>query len=135
MKKEVNPLHRQYDQWIEAEEETDDDSLVMASTNMPLIKAATIERLIQRITFEKFPDPEYLSIFLLTYRSFLTPFDLLSSLIQRFNIPDPTYNSDPEFIKYFHVKKRKPIQIRFLSFFLSCYHHHPPSHHPPSHHQ
>ena len=57
-------------------------------------------------------DPEYLSIFLLTYRSYMTPMELLTILIQRFNIENPA-NSDPQFLQYFHSHKRKPIQIRY----------------------
>ena len=45
-----------------------------------MVRAGTLERLVERLTFESFPDVEFLQAFLLTYRSF-TSADVLMDLL------------------------------------------------------
>jgi hypothetical protein len=56
----------------------------IAFQDQSFIKAATLDKLIERMTYEKHPELKFKDIFLLTYRSFTTPFILLDKLIQRF---------------------------------------------------
>eukprot|EP01088_Endostelium_zonatum_P020160 TRINITY_DN728_c1_g2_i1.p1 TRINITY_DN728_c1_g2~~TRINITY_DN728_c1_g2_i1.p1 ORF type:complete len:1443 (-),score=436.88 TRINITY_DN728_c1_g2_i1:116-4444(-) len=57
----------------------------------PEIKGGTLEKLVQRLTFEAYPDPDFTKAFLLTYRTFTTPSELLSLLILRYLIPKPKH--------------------------------------------
>jgi hypothetical protein len=84
-------------------------------TGISLIKAATIEKLIERATTEKYADPSFLLIFLLTYRSFMTPEDLLNGLIQRFKISPPS-NATPEEHEDFEKTVQFPIRLRVCNF-------------------
>lgn len=49
----------------------------------PVIKGGTVEKLVERLTFYKYPDPDFTEAFLLTYRSFTTPTELLTMVIKR----------------------------------------------------
>ncbi|KAL0480869.1 hypothetical protein AKO1_004043 [Acrasis kona] len=60
----------------------DDDSNFLRDKNQ--IKAATLDKLIERVTSDKDMDPKFREIFFLTYRSFTKPFILMEKLIQRF---------------------------------------------------
>ena len=45
-----------------------------------IVQAGTIVKLVERVTFPDYPDPQYLLEFLLTYRSFTTSKQLLRYL-------------------------------------------------------
>lgn len=63
-----------------------DDILFMKTDvgKMPDVKAATPEKLLEKLVPEQYPDPNYLSHFLLTYRSFTTPEKILDYLTTKF---------------------------------------------------
>jgi len=48
---------------------------------IPLIKAGSVDQLVKRLIYYKYPDPDYTETFLLTYRSFISPVDLLNKII------------------------------------------------------
>jgi ABC-type thiamine transport system substrate-binding protein len=50
----------------------------------PDIKAATLDRLVERLTHEKFPDPKFRNTLLLTYRSFTDSTCLMQKVEARF---------------------------------------------------
>ena len=52
--------------------------------------------------------------FLLTYRSFTTPLDLLKLLSNRFQVPIPNDLSESE-VEEWKMKKQKPIQLRVFN--------------------
>lgn len=80
-----------------------------------IIKAATKYKLIEKLTEETgYGASRYLHSFLLTYRSFMTPRNLLDLLEKRYSVPEPEgsigVGTDPE--KNPHLTYRKHIQLR-----------------------
>ena len=52
------------------------------------IKAATLDKLVEKITGDRDTDPKFRDIFFLTYRSFCTSHTLMDKLIDRFNMAE-----------------------------------------------
>jgi hypothetical protein len=58
-----------------------------------------------------FLDMNFLNCFLLTFRTFMTPSELVDLLTMRHLIPPPV-NNTPEVMEQFKMKKETPIQLR-----------------------
>jgi len=80
----------------------------------PLIEAATIKVLIEKLANEDSQDHEYLRIFLLTFRHVLKPIELIELLLKRIQIQLPP-NPTQEQIVYFDKWSWK-IQYRVINF-------------------
>ena len=53
----------------------------------------------------------YTNSFLLTFRTFMTPHELLDLLSMRYNIPPPVNNA-ADVLEKFKMSKEAPIQLR-----------------------
>lgn len=98
------------------EPDSDENIQFMESTDPPTIRAATLTKLIERLTFDEYADVDYLADFLLTFRSFTSPNELLSLLKQRFNMPFPKNPTEVE--KQNFERKITIIRLRFDNLFL-----------------
>ena len=102
--------HPDTEEFIRFEEMTESDG-------RPLIKAATLEKLVERVTYEGFPDVKYMTQFLLTYRSFTTATALLDLLAHRLSLPVPQFS--PEEVQRFHQTVQTPVRLRVLNLINS----------------
>eukprot|EP01119_Soliformovum_irregulare_P005251 TRINITY_DN1693_c0_g1_i2.p1 TRINITY_DN1693_c0_g1~~TRINITY_DN1693_c0_g1_i2.p1 ORF type:complete len:1126 (+),score=323.25 TRINITY_DN1693_c0_g1_i2:34-3411(+) len=82
----------------------------------PLIKAATLPKLIERVTFDQYADTNYLEDFLLTFKTFTTPQVLLELLILRFSQPPPRKSASKTDAANFE-RKRHVVRLRVSNFF------------------
>eukprot|EP01122_Echinamoeba_exundans_P010546 TRINITY_DN3973_c0_g1_i1.p1 TRINITY_DN3973_c0_g1~~TRINITY_DN3973_c0_g1_i1.p1 ORF type:complete len:1365 (+),score=241.85 TRINITY_DN3973_c0_g1_i1:79-4173(+) len=71
------------------EEDSEDNIRFKEFNNETRIASGTVEKLVQRLTYDKLTDTNYLSTFLLTYRSFMAPKELLDILEVRWNTAPP----------------------------------------------
>ena len=71
------------------------------ATPFPLIKGGTLVKLIERLTHPQHVDLQYVTQFLLTYRMFCEPSELLELLLRRYEVPPPKDITAAPLIKRF----------------------------------
>lgn len=90
----------------------------------PLIQFASLEKLIERLTYPAYFDAAGVNAFLLAYRRFITSEQLLDLLIERFNVPDPVFSPDEEaeegvvdhLMRRFRSGYKRRVQARVVAF-------------------
>lgn len=82
-----------------------------AEDGTSVVKAATLNKLIQKLTSDKDSDVKFQKQFLCTYRSFVTPQELFAVLVQRYNVRIPKLPRGVS-LEEFQLKYVKPIQVR-----------------------
>ena len=75
------------------------------------VQAATLTKLVERLTHPITPDSNSIQPFLATYRSFCTGSQLLDLLISRYCVPPPKDKS-PENLERYKAKLQTPVQLR-----------------------
>lgn len=83
-------------------------------TEVPRVKAATADKLVEWLTTPKYSDAKFRDAFMLTYRSFMTPQELLRKLLHRyigkFTPLDP-YLNDEEREQQLHLVRIKVVMV------------------------
>lgn len=99
-----------------AEEDSEDNLLFEEefSNNLPQIRAGNLNKLVERLTFDKYPDTNFVQQFLLTYRSFTNPQELLSLLKSRF-LQSPPSNLAGDALSDYRAKVERNIRLRVFN--------------------
>lgn len=90
------------------EEKTNDGTLIWVAeenekATTKQVKTGSLNKLVQSLTSDKNLNQTFLKSFIATYRSFTTPWALLSKLIERYNVPPNTISDS---------KRAQQIQLR-----------------------
>ncbi|CUS15462.1 unnamed protein product [Tuber aestivum] len=89
-----------------------DSEIIYGAKNK--VKGGTLVALVERVTRHDMLDSNFISTFLLTYRSFTTAHELFNQLVRRFTVQPPSALDGPEF-EIWTEKKQKLIRVRVLS--------------------
>eukprot|EP00049_Salpingoeca_infusionum_P012036 m.213515 g.213515 ORF g.213515 m.213515 type:complete len:1075 (-) comp15085_c0_seq1:291-3515(-) len=80
----------------------------------PIVKAATLAKLIERLTYPAYADPDFSRHFLITYRAFCTPEELFELLTKRYAITPPEH-LEHSVLKKFNQLYALPIKLRVVN--------------------
>eukprot|EP00002_Diphylleia_rotans_P040166 TRINITY_DN9475_c0_g2_i3.p1 TRINITY_DN9475_c0_g2~~TRINITY_DN9475_c0_g2_i3.p1 ORF type:complete len:766 (-),score=169.44 TRINITY_DN9475_c0_g2_i3:15-2312(-) len=111
---EDEDMERDVNIWEDVKDSSENILFSKEEGEVEKIKAATLNKLVQRLTSDAIADLKFRNVFIATYRSFSTPEKLFQKLVQRFLVPKtrlpPNVDVD-EYIKKFV----SPIQMRVIN--------------------
>eukprot|EP01094_Clydonella_sp_ATCC50884_P016857 TRINITY_DN2846_c0_g1_i1.p1 TRINITY_DN2846_c0_g1~~TRINITY_DN2846_c0_g1_i1.p1 ORF type:complete len:1130 (-),score=536.32 TRINITY_DN2846_c0_g1_i1:96-3485(-) len=84
------------------------------NTPSPPIKGGTVVKLVERVTYDKSPDMNYMMAFLMTYKTFSSPEELLELLDKRWNMPRPKAPSAGQAARFLR-ERQLPIHLRVIN--------------------
>jgi len=84
LQSELNVIHMEDIQPLEIPKDANDNIQLEGKDEQSEIRGATLEKLIERLTLVKDQVGKYLQIFFISYRSFCSPFELMTKLSMRF---------------------------------------------------
>jgi hypothetical protein len=104
--------------WLEPDQGTLvlDTTVAISAGEQPPIRAASLNKLIEKLTDERGVDLSFIPTFLLTYRSFTTPDKLLGKLKERFDVPTAIAAHRGMDEETFRAQVTRPVQLRVISF-------------------
>ena len=91
-----------------------DDNIEVDDEDRKIIMYATIPKLVERLTYERYSDQSFVSAFLLTHRLMMPSEQLMNLLIQRYNVPYPK-QADATVRAKFEAKVVRPIRLRVFN--------------------
>ncbi|KNC70181.1 hypothetical protein SARC_17296, partial [Sphaeroforma arctica JP610] len=88
-------------------------------TPWPTVKGGAVFKLVERLTYPLYFDIRYIQQFLLTYRAFMKPTQLLHLLVERYDVPYPPYLTTLQCLQFARTV-RNPIQTRVVNVLVSA---------------
>eukprot|EP00003_Mantamonas_plastica_P025873 TRINITY_DN515_c0_g2_i1.p1 TRINITY_DN515_c0_g2~~TRINITY_DN515_c0_g2_i1.p1 ORF type:complete len:1507 (+),score=595.03 TRINITY_DN515_c0_g2_i1:1023-5543(+) len=79
--------------------------------NTPKVRAGTIPRLIERLTYHRYPDSSFNKVFLRTYHAFMESSELLDMLRERFNVPMKAGEDQFSYEQRLHTVRQRVITV------------------------
>ncbi len=91
-----------------------DDNIDVDQEDHKMVLFASEAKLVERLTYEKYSDQNFVSAFLLTHRLIMPSSQLLELLIQRYNVPYPK-KCDIEIKNKYEAKVVRPVRLRVFN--------------------
>lgn len=121
-KPKTAPVKIETDNWGELDfpkgypfaEPDSDDNIDVDTEDHKLVLYASIPKLVERLTYEKYSDQTFVTAFLLTYQLILPAERLMELLVQRYNVPFPK-KADADIKSKFEAKVVRPVRLRVFN--------------------
>ena len=88
----------------------------LPESDTQIVEGGTLNKLVEKLTYEGFPDPNFVRVFLLTYPTFTDMSTLLDMLEKRYSI-QPSLNLKGEALERFKLSVQTPIRLRVSGVF------------------
>eukprot|EP00999_Lentomonas_sp_LEN2_P002525 NODE_40_length_2872_cov_41.807650_g24_i0.p1 GENE.NODE_40_length_2872_cov_41.807650_g24_i0~~NODE_40_length_2872_cov_41.807650_g24_i0.p1 ORF type:complete len:741 (-),score=141.07 NODE_40_length_2872_cov_41.807650_g24_i0:605-2827(-) len=94
----------------------DETGITFKDNEKKMVKSGELSKLVERLTWHRHPDPVFAAAFLLTYRAFTTPRQLLTELVKRFSLKAPEDKGLTDAQKeLFEMDIAHPVRLRVFS--------------------